>query len=608
MADAASLDAGESGRLDLTFWLAGFLGLALTVVTVTIVLGSAGPGDRPLMAAGRALVIAVPVGIGLWLWRYRRDRRVGQLLVAAGCIWFLPTLAESGNDVVYSLGRVGAWLVEPVLLFVILSVPSGRLTGRLERAVVAAAVLLVLVLYLPTALLVERYPEPFPYGSCGFDCPTNAFMLPAEQPVFVDDVVRPVRDVIAIALYAIVLVILVRRYRASTRLLRLTLAPVIAVGLVRAATFVIYVLLRQADPTSTALDAIAWVYQLTLPGIALAILVGLLRSRLYAGEALQRLAVRLRQHTAPDEITVALRETMEDPSLELAFRIDDGPLGWVDAAGRPVPEPPYGSGRMLTEVRGEEGRAVAVVHDTALHDQEEFVEAAGSLALGSLENQLLTAKVEASLRELSDSRARIQAAADNERRRIERDLHDGAQQRLVALRIRLGLAGELMREDPARASELVRELGAEAEEALEEVRSLAHGVYPSLLADQGLPEALRALARDGSLVSRVEVESVGRYAPEIESAVYFCCLEALQNATKHAAGVTSVTISIAQDEELRFAVVDDGAGFEQEEVRPGAGLTNMRDRLAAVGGELAIGSEPGAGTRVTGRIPSSALG
>ena len=208
---------------------------------------------------------------------------------------------------------------------------------------------------------------------------------------------------------------------------------------------------------------------------------------------------------------------------------------------------------------------------------------------------------------LRDARQRIIAAADEERRRIERDLHDGAQQRLVALRIHLGLAGELMRDDPARGPELVRELGAEAEEALQEVRSLAHGVYPSLLADQGLTEALRALARNGSLVSRVN-GSVGRFAPEIESAVYFCCLEALQNVTKHAVGATAVTISIVENEGLRFEVVDDGPGFEPDGVRPGAGLTNMRDRLAAVGGELLIASEPGVGTTVSGTIPLSTSG
>ena len=603
MVAEAAPQAAETDQLDWTFWLAALVGLTLTALTMTLVLTSDLPGDRGLIAVGRALVIAVPVGIGLSLWRYRADKRVGQLLVVAGCIWFLPTLAESSNEVVYSVGRVGGWLVEPVLLYVILSVPSGRLAGRAERAVVAASALLVLVLYLPTALLVESYPEPFPFGSCGVDCPSNAFMLAAEQPAFVDDLVRPLRDLISVALYVAVLVILVRRYRASTQLMRLTLVPVIVAGLLRAVCFITYTSLRRADANSSLLDAVAWVYQWTLPAVAVAILVGLLRSRLYAGEALQRLAVRLRHHAGPAEVTEALRETMEDPSLELVLGgVPQGPFyaEWSTVIR------PQGPERVVTEVQDGDGRAIALIHDAALRDQEEFVRAAGSLALGSLENQSLTDQVEASLHELSESRARIQAAADNERRRIERDLHDGAQQRLVALRIRLGLAGELMREDPAKGPELVRELGAEAEEALQEVRSLAHGVYPSLLADQGLTEALRALARNGSLVSRVD-GSVGRFAPEIESAVYFCCLEALQNVTKHAVGATAVTIAIVENEGLQFEVVDDGPGFEPDRVRPGAGLTNMRDRLAAVGGELTLGSAPTTGTYVSGVIPAPAL-
>jgi len=212
------------------------------------------------------------------------------------------------------------------------------------------------------------------------------------------------------------------------------------------------------------------------------------------------------------------------------------------------------------------------------------------------------AKVEASLHELRESRTRIQAAADGERRRIERDLHDGAQQRLVALRIRLGLAGDLMREDPARGDQLLRELGTEAEEALEEVRSLAHGVYPSLLADGGLDEALRALARSSSLAMTVDADGIGRYSSEIESAVYFCCLEALQNATKHASGASSVSIRVRDDGELRFEIRDDGDGFDREAVSPGMGFVNMRDRLEAVGGTLTIRSTPGSGTRITGTV------
>jgi signal transduction histidine kinase len=215
-----------------------------------------------------------------------------------------------------------------------------------------------------------------------------------------------------------------------------------------------------------------------------------------------------------------------------------------------------------------------------------------------------------SLRELSESRARIVSSADRERQRIERDLHDGAQQSLVALRIRLDLAVELLKENPDRAMQILSELGTEVDGALEQVRSLARGVYPSLLADRGLRDALRAAALHSPIRTTVDTDGVGsgRYDPEVEAAVYFCCLEAMQNAMKHAGGVTTISVALAEQGGLRFEVRDDGAGFLKEDVASGTGLTSMRDRIAAVGGRLVIRTAPGKGTRVSGAVPLSSNG
>ena len=177
-----------------------------------------------------------------------------------------------------------------------------------------------------------------------------------------------------------------------------------------------------------------------------------------------------------------------------------------------------------------------------------------------------------SLAEIDESRGRIQAAADDERRRIERDLHDGAQQRLVALRIKLELAEELVREDPARGLPRLHLLGDEVTETLDEIRSIARGVYPSLLAERGLPEALHAAALRAPTETRVSPDGVGRYPQAVESAVYFCCLEALQNAAKHAPGASRVTVELHEDDRLRFEVSDDGEGFDVRAApRPGRG-------------------------------------
>jgi len=221
-----------------------------------------------------------------------------------------------------------------------------------------------------------------------------------------------------------------------------------------------------------------------------------------------------------------------------------------------------------------------------------------------LKNAGLTADLQARLEELRASRQRLVAAQDQERRRIERNLHDGAQQHLVALKVKLGLLKMVAAKDPNRAAALVEELSADADETLETLRDLARGIYPPLLADKGLPAALEAQARKATVPVSVDGDGVGRYAQEVEAAVYFCCLEALQNTQKYA-GATSAAISLGvNDGKLSFTVTDDGAGFDPMAASRGAGLTNMADRLDALGGRLQLESGHGRGTIVTGVLPA----
>ena len=292
-----------------------------------------------------------------------------------------------------------------------------------------------------------------------------------------------------------------------------------------------------------------------------------------------------------------LAEAFDDPSLEVAFPHDGG---WAAADGRPLL---LGEDRRVTEVHDGDELVAAIVHDDA---PAALVEAGVAMTRVVLENQRLAAEAAASLREVSESRARLSASAERERRRIERDLHDGAQQRLVALRIELGLAEELVRRDPERGADRLHDLEHAVDEALEELRTLAHGVYPPLLADRGLPDALRAATARSLLQVDLDAHDVARYPPEVESAVYFCVLEALQNALKHAAGATRVTVRLdgGVAGELRFEVHDDGAGAPDGAITPGTGITNMRDRLAAIGGDVMLSSSPG-GTTVRGRAPAT---
>lgn len=205
---------------------------------------------------------------------------------------------------------------------------------------------------------------------------------------------------------------------------------------------------------------------------------------------------------------------------------------------------------------------------------------------------------------LQASRARIVVAADAERRRIERDIHDGVQQYLVALSVKTRLARQMVERDPSKANTMLDEVGQDIQRTLDELRVLAHGIYPPLLANEGLLPALTAAARRAALPTWVEANGIGRYRPEIEAAVYFCCLEALQNAGKYAGEGATAQVRIRQESDaLIFEVSDTGLGFDPKSKAPGAGLTNMTDRLGAVGGTLRLESSPGAGTKVTGAIP-----
>jgi signal transduction histidine kinase len=318
---------------------------------------------------------------------------------------------------------------------------------------------------------------------------------------------------------------------------------------------------------------------------------------------LDRLARTVRVSATSTDVRRALAEALHDPSLEVLHSFPDETGSWVDEAGSPVALPDTTPEQVITEVADNTGR-LAILHDSALCEDLSLVRTAGSYALAALENDHLSERLRSSRDELARSRARGIAAEDRERQKIERDLHDGAQQRLVAVRMKLGLAaGQLEDRDPAGAA-VIRALGQDIDATIDDVRAFASGIYPPLLSQTGLCQALRAISRVAALPTTVHAEQLGRYASEIETAVYFCCSESLQNAAKHARGASGVTISVWQDRRrLCFEIRDDGAGFDVQTTPCGTGLSNLRDRLAAVHGAIAIDSSCGHGTTVSGSIP-----
>ena len=574
----------------------------LTAGVVVLMLATAAPHHRAFAAVMYALVVAVPIGVGLAVLARRRDDRFAWLLIGAGAAWSTVSLAGSTEPVLYSLGRVALWVAEPIVLYLLLAFPSGRLTSPAERRVAVGATPLAAVLYLPTALLVQRFPQPGPGTTCHTDCPANALALAHMDPAFVGSLVRPLREVLLVALYVAVTAVLARRARAAQTMLRRVLVPVLAVAALHVVLALTFETIRAADPTAEALETIGWVYVLALPLCAVAAATGLLLRQVYAATALERLAQRLRGSAGADQLRPALAEALEDPSLRIVHWRDGEPGRWIDDSGWPVALPEDGPDVAITEVSAGDRRVAAILHDPTVAHDPPLLQAAASYALAMLENGRLVGRLRSTLAELSRSRSRLVAVGDEVRRDIERDLHDGAQQGLVALRIELSLQSERIEGHDLETAKILDELGRDVERTIDDVRALARGIYPSLLAEHGLATALQAAALTSPVPASIDVDGVGRFRPEVETTVYFICLEALQNAAKHA-HAKHVAITLAAGERLRFEIADDGDGFDDGAATNGAGLTNLRDRVSAIGGELLVESRRGGGTRVSGSLP-----
>ena len=604
MARGPEQSAPDPRTLSATMALTLAVGGALLAVGAAMVAFSGDMPQRVSLAERHALSVAVPIAVGIYAWREGTHARFGRLLVLAGAGWFVASLSASSVEVLHSIGRITGWAVEAGLIYLILAFPSGRLTTLVDRVIAGGATVLIAVLYLPTGLLVEAFPAPSPLTTCLTACPADAFMVLGSEPAWVESLVIPLREALTVLLALAVVTRLAFRIRNATRLMRKALTPVFAFAMLRTLALGAAIVLRRGGADDAAAVAAA-VVGLGLPAMSVGFLIGMLRWRISTADSLLRLTRGLRDLPGPERRRDLIADALSDPTVELAHWHGENGGAWRDADGAPIALPPPAGDLHATVIFDDRGPMAAVIHDAALSEQSPFVEAVGSYAFVWDDNRRLAAQVEESLADLRASRARILIAADDERRRIERDLHDGGQQRLVALRIRLELADEMLATSPARAREMLHRLGDDVEAALEELRALAAGVYPPMLEDRGLPAAIRAAALQSPVPSKISVDGGDRYPEDVETAAYFCCVEALQNVAKHASDATLVQISLHRDGELRFEVRDDGPGFVPEEGRPGRGLVNMRDRMAAVGGELEVRSGPGEGTKVVGRVPVS---
>ncbi len=360
------------------------------------------------------------------------------------------------------------------------------------------------------------------------------------------------------------------------------------------------VLVERVHVDASTLSKVGWLSTIGYSAIPYGFLLSIVVSTFFAATALKRIVSRLVENPSAPQLRTTLADALDDPSLEIGFRLEQAG-GFVDSSGKPLASTPP-AGQSSTPVT-RNGETVAVIrHDAALDTDPELVAAAGQALLLAIENSRLTDELQSTNTKLRATRARILATGEAERRKIERDLHDGAQQHLIALSARVGLAREFA--DPEAAQRL-DDIGQELDEILEELRDLAHGLYPPVLRDFGLRDALTSVVRRSAPPAKLEAAAIGRYAEDVEVAVYFCCVESLQNAAKHAGlGATAVIRLWERDGRLDFEIVDDGAGFDVESARgSGNGYTNMTDRMASVGGTLSVDSAHGRGTAVRGSVP-----
>jgi signal transduction histidine kinase len=583
------------------------LGLAACVLVCVASVAMATAGASSDAAFGRGLlqllIVGGPIAVGLFALRAPVNRSFGIALLVVGFAWSLTALTESTLSVPHTLGRLATWLIFPCVVYLLLAFPHGRVAKGLDRAVFAGVVVVMLVGFYGTAPFVQAFPPKTLWTTCTTDCPKNALFVLDDQPALLTQVIL-VREWLIELLWLGIFSSMFRRWRAASHLQRRALEPPCIAATLLGLSHYAHITLRQLGAPADTVIALSSAWTFCIVAVCAAFVYGLVRRRMRLAWTLSHLGVALRAGGDRAPVGDALTAALGGAEMELLLR-DAGSRDWHDARGRAVDWPPELSPvRAVTVIDADDGcPTAALVHDVALLDDQELLDGVGAVVLASRRHERLTTDLGKALSDLKDSRRRIAEAADLERERIERDLHDGAQQRLIALRIRLGLAEELMTADAGGGVQELRELGFEVERAIDELRALAHGVYPPLLTDRGVSDALRSVVALAPPGVHIVTRAVTRHPIEIESAVYFTCVEALQNALKHAAGATGVWIELDQTpSRLRFEVRDDGPGFAVGD-HNGRGLRNMRDRIEAVGGDLTVDSGPGAGTSIIGTVP-----
>jgi signal transduction histidine kinase len=529
-----------------------------------------------------ALVGGSFAAFGLLAWRKRPDSRSGALMTATGFGFFAsPLLGQLDAPVAFTaaLFLVDIWIFPFVALLLTL-LTAGRLTRRIDRWLVASYALPLGVLQLAWVLCWDA-------GTEG----TNLLLaFPDEDVAHVID--RAQRSTLALACVATSAVIAVRWWQASAPRRRALLASLAGMTTLLCFTLVLVNDLITGDRSQTLL----WIAVVSFVTVPAALAAGLLRSRLARG-GVADLFLGLRTAGTGD-LQAALRRALGDPGATIAYWLPDY-ASHADASGEPVELPAPGGEQAVTPIERNGRRIAALVHDATLDEDPELVRAVAAAAAIAIENERLHAEAQAGLAELKTSRERIVAAGDAERRRLERNLHDGAQQRLVGIALQLRLLQRRLRDDPS-AEQLVATASDELAESLAELRELARGIHPAVL-EHGLAPALQGLAARAPVPTVVTCEPKRRLPEQVELAAYFVASEALTNVAKYAdASQATVRVWRAGDV-ARIEIADDGVGGADD--TRGSGLRGLADRVEALDGRLRVRSPAGKGTTVTAELP-----
>jgi len=575
--------------------LLGLAGLAavLAALGVAVLAASDHVTDRAWSAGLLLVVMASYVGTGLLAWWRRPENRTGPLMAAVGFLFWLTTLTASSSDLIFTAGMLTSGLFLTTAAHLVLAYPTGRLGGRLERGIIVAGYALTLGAQAAWMLFTADC-------GCGPGAPANVLLLRDDPGV--SQTIDTVSYLVGLPLVGAAVAILVQRWRRASRPARRELGALHAIGVVMVlligVTFASHVIDGSngtpgvmGTPLLVAFALLPWAY-----------LAGLLRGHLARTGAVSALVERL--GAAGQPLRDAVAEALGDPTLRLAYHLPREDR-WVGPDGQRVGLPGDDDPERSATVVEHGGETVgALVHDRALCETPELVSGVAAAAGLAMANERLQAELRARLEELRESRARLIEAGLAERRRLERDLHDGAQQRLVALSLQVGLAQRELERGAGgvdAATGLLDRARDELRLALEELRELARGIHPAVLTDRGLDAAVSTLAARFPLPIEVEATPPGRLPGAVEVAAYFVVSEALANMAKHA-GASRASVRVAREgADAVVEVRDDGRGGAR--LGAGTGLQGLADRVAGLDGRLDVLSPPGGGTLVRARIP-----